>query len=43
MARIEHAGHPMVAVHRATRRENERREARGEDRREDEGGDKRDS
>jgi hypothetical protein len=42
-AKIEHTTHPFERAHGASRRENERREARGEDRREDEGDDRRDS
>ena len=43
MAKIEHMSHPFERAHGASRREVERREARGEDRREDGGEDRRDS
>jgi hypothetical protein len=43
MAKIEHTTDPFGRAHGATRREVERREARGEDRREDGGEDRRDT
>jgi hypothetical protein len=43
MAKIQHTSYPFERAHAATRREVERREARGEDRREDGGEDRRDT